>query len=67
MDMSTDDLTIELKAQITQDTPIYTNNAQAEKIQSLKNQIKTGKFSIMDKKNKDFMASCAKIARKLVV
>ena len=61
--MSTEGLTVELK---TQNAQAATDNARAEKIQFLKNQIKTGKLAIMDKKNKGFMASCAKIAKKLV-
>jgi hypothetical protein len=65
MDMSTDDLTIEFKAEITQAAPAHTNRTRAEKLKFIKNQIKTGEFSILDKQNKGFMQSCAKIAKKL--
>ena len=59
--MSTDDVTVTKKTSTD-----ATDKARAEKLQYIKNQIKTGKLAIMDKKNKGFAASCAKIAKKLV-
>ena len=64
--MSMDELTVERKTNNTQAAPATADKSRAEKVQYLKNQIKTGKLAIMDKKNKEFSASCAKIAKKLV-